>query len=82
MTRFNKNDFTKSGDYIFYGADRKFVARFKYKNAPVTKAKFLKQLIANHTVEGYFAEYDKGITPLAILKNADPTWYTRITKKT
>ena len=74
MTKFAKTDFTTSGDYLFYGTDRKFVARFKHKG-PITKAKFLKELIVNHSVEGYFAEMAKDKAPLAILRDANPDWF-------
>lgn len=74
MTTFQKSLFTTSGEYVFYGADRKFVARFKHRG-PFTKAKFLKELIANHTVEGYFAALDAGKAPLAVLRDANEDWY-------
>jgi hypothetical protein len=72
MTKFVKSLFTTSGDYLHY--EGKFVARFKYK-AVFTKAKFLKELIANHTVESYFAEMTAGKAPLAILRDANEDWY-------
>jgi len=67
-----KTNFTTSGDYVFYGKAKpeNFVARFKHCG-PFTKAKFIKELIANHTVEGYFAERDAGKAPLAILRDAN-----------
>lgn len=71
MTKFNKALFTTSGDYVHY--EGKFVARFKHKG-PITKAKFLKELIANHTVESYF-EALKDDAPLAILRDKNPDWY-------
>lgn len=74
MTKFAKTNFDKSGEYVFYGTDRKFVARFKHKG-PITKAKFLKELIANHSVESYFAELDSGKAPLAILRDVNPEWF-------
>jgi hypothetical protein len=78
MAIFHKSLFTTSGDYLFYSPagsnDRKFVARFKHKG-PFTKAKFLKELIANHRVESYFAELEAGMAPLAILRDANPDWY-------
>lgn len=74
MTKFNKALINKEGEYITYGADRKFVARFKHRG-PFTKAKFLKELIANHTVEGYFAALAEGKAPLAILRDANEDWY-------
>jgi hypothetical protein len=72
MTKFEKSKFTTSGDYVHY--EGKFVARFKHKG-PITKAKFLKELIANHTVESYFVEIEKGEAPLAILRDANEDWY-------
>ena len=56
-----------------------FVARFKYKG-PVTKAKFLAELIKNHTVEGY-VEAMKTDAPLCVLKTANPQWFAKIMKK-
>ena len=72
MTKFDKTKFTTSGDYVHY--EGKFVARFKHRG-PFTKAKFLKELIANHTVESYFAEMAKNKAPLAILRDANENWY-------
>jgi len=72
MTKFVKTLFTTSGDYVRY--EGKFVARFKHRG-PFTKAKFLKELIANHTVESYFAEMSKDKAPLAILRDANEDWY-------
>jgi hypothetical protein len=53
-----------------------FIARFKYKG-PITKAKFLKELIKNHTVEDYVTATQTE-TPVGILKNANPDWYQSI----
>ena len=72
MTKFIKANFETSGEYVKYNGD--FVARFKHRG-PFTKAKFLKELIANHTVEGYFAEMKSGKAPLAILRDANEDWY-------
>lgn len=72
MTKFDKTKFMTSGDYVHY--EGKFVARFKHKG-PITKAKFLKELIANHTVESYFDEMAKDKAPLAILRDANPDWF-------
>jgi hypothetical protein len=78
MSIFHKSLFTTSGDYLFYSpagsSTRKFVARFKHRG-PITKAKFLKELIANHSVEGYFAELETGKAPFAILRDANEDWY-------
>ena len=40
--------------------------------------KFRKELIASHTPESYFREYDRGVAPLNILKEANPSWYEGI----
>jgi hypothetical protein len=80
MTKFTKTDFVTSGDYVFYsptGSERKFVARFKHRG-PFTKAKFLKELIANHSVENYFSAMDAGNAPLAILRDANEKWYYNV----
>ena len=72
MTKFVKANFKQSGEYVSY--EGKFVARFKHRG-PFTKIKFLKELMATHTVEGYFAELDAGKAPLAILRDANEAWY-------
>jgi hypothetical protein len=72
MAKFNKSLFATSGDYLRY--EDKFVARFKHKG-PFTKSKFLKELIANHSVESYFADLAGGKAPLAILRDANEDWY-------
>lgn len=74
--RFDRKAFETSGEYVFYivNGERKFVARFKHKG-PFTKAKFLKQLVKNFSVEEYFSAYDKGVAPLAILRDQDEIWY-------
>ena len=78
MTNFVKSNFVTSGEYVSYLMhDVKrapFVARFKHKG-PFNKAKFLKELIANHTVESYFAELNSGKAPLSILRDANEDWY-------
>lgn len=74
MTKFDKALINKDIEYVTYGANRKFIARFKHRG-PFTKAKFIKELIANHTVEGYFAEMEAGKAPLAILRDANEDWY-------
>ena len=72
MTKFVKTNFKQSGEYVSY--EGKFVARFKHRG-PFTKIKFLKELMANHTVEGYFTELDAGKAPVAILRDANEAWY-------
>ena len=44
------------------------VARFKYRKAPVTKAKFINVLLKNYTVEDYFKKLQSD-APLQILIN-------------
>jgi len=51
---FDKALFAASGDYLFYGADRRFVARFKHRG-PVTKARLIRVLCKHYTPEAYFA---------------------------
>lgn len=79
MTKFAKSDFTTSGDYVYYGKAKpeNFVARFKHRG-PFTKAKFIKELIANHSVESYFADMADGKAPLAILRDVNEDWYYNI----
>jgi hypothetical protein len=74
MNKFNKEDLRKEGQYLLWGPERKFVARFKY-SGPFTMSKFRKELIANHTPESYFEAYDAGKAPLEILKDKNPVWY-------
>lgn len=78
MTAFSKENFSFHSGYLMYGNE--FVARFKHRG-PFTKAKFLKELIANHTVEGYFAELKNGKAPLIILRDANEDWYYDILEK-
>ena len=77
MNKFTKDNLHRDGQYLLYGNDRKFVARFKH-GGPFTMAKFRKELIANHTPATYFAAYDSGIAPFFILKEANPAWYNGI----
>jgi hypothetical protein len=74
MNKFTKDNLIKDGQYLVFGSDRKFVARFKY-SGPFTMAKFRKELIANHTPESYFEAYNAGKAPLEILKEKNPVWY-------
>ena len=50
MTKFINKEFNYDGMYLTYGADRRFVARFKYGGMVAFK-KFLRE---NFTVEEYF----------------------------
>ena len=77
MKAFNKDLFKKDGQYLLYGADNRFVARFKH-GGPFTMSRFRKELIASHTPESYFKEMDAGKAPLTILKDANPSWYSSI----
>lgn len=65
MTAFNKDLFDKSGEYVTYGPDRKFVARFKHVRG--NKASFLKFLIKNFSTEEYFDAL-KTESPIPILE--------------
>lgn len=80
MNAFFKKFFvTSDGNFLYYmlNGERKFVARFKHRG-PITKAKFVKQLIANHTPAEYFEKLNGRQAPLAILRDADPVWYNEI----
>ena len=66
MTKFVKDQFNMSGEYMTYGADRRFVARFKYFKSD--KARFRAFLIKNFTVEEYFGLLESGGAPLTILE--------------
>ena len=77
MNKFTKDNLHKVGQYLMYGMDRKFVARFKHAG-PFTMSKFRKELIANHTPLSYFAEMEAGKAPLTILKDRNPSWYNDI----
>jgi len=57
-----------------------FIARFKYKGI-VTKAAFVKELIKNHTVEGYLAALPDSMGPTIVLANVNPAWYDNLVKK-
>jgi hypothetical protein len=79
-TKFDKKLFSYSGGFLTYGSEengkrKQVVARFKHKG-PFTKAKFIKELIANHTVEEYFMSMEIGRkAPLAILRDKNEDWY-------
>lgn len=71
MTKFVKENFDMgfgSERYVMYGPERKFVARFKYSRPGTNARDFVKFLIANFTVEEYFALTDGGMGPLTVLK--------------
>jgi hypothetical protein len=76
-TRFDRKLFSYHGGYLYYPRGDKqhaFIARFKHKG-PFTKAVFMKELIANHTVESYFMAIDQRKAPLAILRDKNEDWY-------
>jgi hypothetical protein len=72
-TSFNKESFRWDGEYLNYVTNAKkntwgeFVARFKYNRRD--KDSFVNFLVRNFTVEEYFAELAKGISPLPILES-------------
>ena len=68
MTAFVKKDFNFDGLFLTYGIDRKFVARFKYRGGPITKAKMISILVKKYSQEEYFSRVGDE-APLAILKN-------------
>tara|TARA_B110001454_G_scaffold97262_1_gene92055 strand:- start:394 stop:666 length:273 start_codon:yes stop_codon:yes gene_type:complete len=78
---FKKENFSYFGGYLTYNLENgerdTFIARFKY-GAPFTKAKFLKELLSSHTVESYTAAMEEGKSPLTILKDTNPSWYTNV----
>jgi hypothetical protein len=75
MTQFTKENIIIDGAMVYYGehgystpwVDRKFVARFKYSGGGITKAKFLKTLKKNYTVEDYMSKMAAGAAPLKVL---------------
>lgn len=77
MNKFTKDNLKKEGQYLLFGPERKFVARFKHAG-PFTMAKFKKELIANHTPDVYFAKMAEGKAPLTILKESNLGWYNNI----
>jgi len=58
-----------------------FIARFKYRGAPITMSQFKKQLIKRFTVEQYVAAYETGKAPLVILEEDDFQWYRKLMNK-
>lgn len=55
-----------------------FIARFKYRTSPFTKAKVMKKIMELFSVERYAQLMKDGGTPLGILKEADPDWYWKV----
>jgi hypothetical protein len=71
MTKFNAKMFdmgSGSERYVTYGPDRRFVGRFKYMRPAANARHFVKFLIANFTVEEYFAAIDAKKAPGVILR--------------
>lgn len=66
MSKFVKAEFHNDGPYLTYGADRKFMARFKYTLRD--RAGFVAFLVKHMTVEEYFAARNAGQSPLDILE--------------
>tara|TARA_R110000796_G_scaffold16726_4_gene52119 strand:+ start:852 stop:1196 length:345 start_codon:yes stop_codon:yes gene_type:complete len=84
---FEKSNFNWDGMYLTYGdilsplysETHMFIARFKYRNVPITKAKFMKELIASKiSVADYKAKIDSGMTPHAILDENNEDWSKRV----
>ena len=71
MTQFVTEGFDYHAGCLYYLPNRykrEFVARFKYGNPLKSKNAFQKFLIANFTVEEYFAQRNAGIAPATILE--------------
>jgi len=66
MTAFDKARFQKDGDFLFYGEQRQFIARFKRNGRD--RAGFISFLCKNFTVEEYVAAYKGGTAPAEILR--------------
>ena len=77
MNKFTKDNLHRDGQYLLFGPNRKFVARFKH-GGPFTMTRFRKELMANHTPESYFKQMTECKAPLNILKDANPAWYDGI----
>ena len=77
MNKFTKDNLHRDGQYLLFGPNRKFVARFKH-GGPFTMTRFRKELMANHTPESYFKQMTECKAPLTILKDANPAWYDGI----
>lgn len=56
-----------------------FIARFKHSGTPITKAKFVKELVNNFTVEEYVAARNgHEVAPVRVLDNNNPGWSEQI----
>jgi hypothetical protein len=78
MPSFIKTEFHSDGDYLLYQG--KFVARFKHKNGPFTKAKLIKALCKYYTISDYFARL-KDEAPFGILLQDRVVEYSSTTRK-
>ena len=65
MTKFVRESFSNHAGWVTY--NNEFVARFKYGAKPGA-ATFITFLIKNFTVEEYFGEIAKGVSPLKIVE--------------
>lgn len=83
MEVWDKTQINSRDMYVTYGSgpNARFIARFKYNKGPVTKAKFIKQLVKAMSPTQYFAEMEAGKAPLTILIDNDPAWYEAEKKK-
>jgi hypothetical protein len=71
-TPFVKENFNYSGGYLTYG--KLFIARFKYGKSPITKAKFLKELLKSGITVEQYEEASKKQAPVTILDSNNPNW--------
>lgn len=70
MTTFDNSKFYFDGMYLSYGdsyVNSEFVARFKYVKRD--RKHFQRFLVANFTVEEYFAQRRENVPPLTILES-------------
>jgi hypothetical protein len=69
MTKFTKENLRQHNEWLYYYAEGssqgEFVARFKHMKDGAGSFKTF--LIKNFSVEEYFAEREKGVSPLTIL---------------
>ena len=66
--KFQREMFDYHGGYLTYGAERKFVARFKHRG-PVKKADFVRLLCKYYDTESYFNRIAKDEAPLQVFMN-------------
>jgi len=68
---FERSKFFNAGNNILsyeLNGQPNFVARFKYRSSPVTKAKFMAVLVKYYTVEDFFKKLQSS-APLQVLMN-------------